>query len=415
MEKTALIQNDAVVTGILFALLALIFWSEKQKAFSGFYKVVPSLLLCYFLPALLNWPLGWVDPEKTKTYFVASRYLLPASLILLTLSVDIKATLNLGPKTLLVFLAGTLGVVIGGPIGLWVLLMFFPGWVPADPSEVWKGLSCIAGSWIGGGPNQTAMKEIFQVNDTLFGTMVVVDVFVANVWMGFLLYGANRSATFDRWLKGDNTAVEVLKKKMEDFQSSVERTPKTYDLIQLLGITFGGVALSHFLSDYITGHLDKEALKPMRLEFLADPFIWMITFATIYGLVLSVTKARSLEGIGASKWGSVFIYFLVASIGIKMNLGEIGQNLGIFIVGIVWMLFHGFFILLAARILKAPFFFAAVGSQANIGGAASAPIVATAFSPALAPVGVLLAMLGYVLGTYGALLSAYLMEWVAVN
>lgn len=415
MEKTVLIQNDAVITGILLALLALIFWSEKQKALAGFYKVVPSLLLCYFLPALLNWPLGLVDPEKTKTYFVASRYLLPASLILLTLSVDIKATLNLGPKTLLVFLAGTLGVIIGGPIGLWVLLNFFPTWVPADPSEVWKGLSCIAGSWIGGGPNQAAMKEIFQVNDTLFGTMVVVDVFVANLWMGFLLYGANRSASFDKWLKGDNSAVETLKKKMEDFQSSVERTPKTYDLIQLMGITFGGVALSHFLSDWITSHLDKDALRPMRLEFLADPFIWMITFATIYGLILSVTRARSLEGVGASKWGSVFIYFLVASIGIKMNLGEIGQNLGIFIVGIVWMLFHGFFILLTARLLKAPFFFAAVGSQANIGGAASAPIVATAFSPALAPVGVLLAMLGYVLGTYGALISAYLMEWIAIG
>lgn len=110
--------------------------------------------------------------------------------------------------------------------------------------------------------------------------------------------------------------------------------------------------------------------------------------------------------------GSVFIYILVATIGMKMDIGQVLQNLGLFAVGIVWMLVHVAVLLIVARLIRAPFFFVAVGSQANIGGAASAPVVASAFSPALAPVGVLMAVLGYALGTYGALVAAFLMQWV---
>jgi len=141
-------------------------------------------------------------------------------------------------------------------------------------------------------------------------------------------------------------------------------------------------------------------------------FFWLVVFATTIGLVLSFSSARKLEGVGASRWGSVFIYILVATIGMKMNLGEVYKNLGLFAIGIVWMLVHVGILLLVAYLIKAPFFFVAVGSQANVGGAASAPIVASAFDPALAPVGVLMAVLGYAFGTYGAIICAQLMQAV---
>ena len=141
----------------------------------------------------------------------------------------------------------------------------------------------------------------------------------------------------------------------------------------------------------------------------------LIVISTTFGLLLSFTRVRKLEGVGASRWGSVFIYILVATIGMKMNLGEVFQNLGLFAVGIIWMLVHVIILLIVAKLIKAPFFFVAVGSQANVGGAASAPVVASAFSPSLAPVGVLMAVLGYALGTYGALICAYLMQAVATG
>lgn len=411
--------NDAVVLGLLMVVLGLVFYTSSLQTpfWKKFYRIVPSLLLCYFLPALLHWPLGLISGEESSLYYMASRYLLPASLILLCLSIDFKGIMNLGPKALIMFFTATLGIIIGGPVALFLVLKLFPHLIVANPDEVWRGLSTVAGSWIGGGANQTAMKEIFDVRDDLFASMIVVDVIVANIWMGFLLYGANISDTVDRWLKADNSAITELKMRVENYQASVRKMPTTTTTFIVLAVAFGGVAFSHIGADVVTPMLARhsERLNELGLNSLTSGFFWLIVFATTLGLVLSTTKARKLEGVGASRLGSVFIYVLVATIGMKMNIGEIFENLGLFAVGIIWMAVHVTLLLLVGKLIKAPFFFVAVGSQANVGGAASAPIVASAFSPALAPVGVLMAVLGYALGTYGALISAWLMQAVSTG
>lgn len=406
--------NDAVVLGILLIVLAFVFVTSgsERRGWQQFYKYVPPLLLCYFIPALLAWPLGLISGEESQLYFVASRYFLPASLILLCIGIDFKGLVNLGPKALIMFFAATLGIILGGPIALLLTSYLAPNLFAVSSDELWRGLSTIAGSWIGGGANQTAMKEIFEVDDNLFASMIVVDVVVANIWMGFLLYGAGISKKLDAWLKADSSAIDDLQQRVEDYQASVAKIPSTTDLFLMLAVAFGGVALAHWGADLITPWLEqhKEALKAVYLDSLVSSFFWLIVIATTLGLVLSFTRARELEGVGASKWGSVFIYILVATIGMQMNLGEVYKNLGLFAVGIIWMLVHVFILLLVAKLIKAPFFFVAVGSQANVGGAASAPIVASAFSPALAPVGALMAVLGYALGTYGAIICAFLMR-----
>lgn len=452
--------SDAVVLGLLLIVLAAIFYTSSLPSWKKFYTYVPALLLCYFVPALLNWPLGLISPAwytdgitgvaaqygltiphgasydqitnllkeagipaeeyagmkgSSQLYYVSSRYLLPASLVLLCLSIDFKGIVRLGPKALIMFFAATLGIIIGGPIALLFISYVAPGIIESTPGEIWRGLSTIAGSWIGGGANQTAMKEIFSVSDNLFGTMIVVDVVVANIWMGFLLYGVNFSDRLDRWLKADNSAIEDLRKRVADYRSSIEKVPTTRDAFVLLAVAFGGVALSHWGANVITPFMNKyaESLAAMRLNSLLSSFFWLIVISTTVGLALSFTRARKIEGVGASRWGSVFIYILVATIGMKMNLGEVFDNLGLFLIGIIWMLTHVLILFIVAKLIKAPYFFVAVGSQANVGGAASAPIVASAFDAALAPVGVLMAVLGYALGTYGAIICAYLMQAVS--
>jgi uncharacterized membrane protein len=398
-------------------VLAGIFYTNSlyNHKWKKFYTVVPALLLCYFIPALLNWPFGLISGEESNLYFVASRYLLPASLILLCLSIDIKGILNLGPKALIMFFAATLGIVIGGPIALLLTSYMLPDVVGASGDDLWRGLSTIAGSWIGGGANQTAMKEIYEVADDLFGTMIVVDVVCANIWMGFLLYGANHSDKIDKKLKADNSAITELKQKVAEYRASVTKNPTTKDLFILMAIAFGGVALAHALSDVTTPFMQsfRTTLEASNLNSLMSGFFWLVVFATTIGLGLSFTKAKMMEGYGASKWGSIFIYVLVATIGMKMNLQEVFSNLGLFAIGITWMLVHVIILLVVAYLIKAPFFFVAVGSQANVGGAASAPVVASAFDVSLAPVGVLMAVLGYALGTYGAIVCAQLMAAVA--
>lgn len=412
--------NDAVVFGILMTVLVLIFntSSSTRPFWQKFYKYVPPLLLCYFIPALLHWPLGLISGEeypsggKSQLYHVASNYLLPASLILLCVSIDFKALMHLGPKALIMFLAGSLGVILGGPIALFVVTNLAPNLIPTPPEELWRGLSTIAGSWIGGSANQTAMKEIFQVDDNLFATMIVVDVLVANVWLGILLYGASIYHQIDQRLKADNSAIDELCQKVEAFQASINKIPTTTDLIRVLAVGFGGTAVAHLGADLIVPALKQyeDQLVAIRLESIISGFFWVVVIATTFGLALSFTKARNLEGVGASKMGTLFIYILVATIGMKMDIGQVLQNMGLFAVGIIWMLIHAAVLIITARLIRAPFFFFAVGSQANIGGAGSAPIVASAFSPALAPVGVLLAVLGYALGTYGGIICAYLMK-----
>lgn len=418
MHGEPFFTNDAIVLGLLCIVLAFVFVtsSSKNKRWQTFYKFVPPLLLCYFLPALLTWPLGLIDGESSSLYNpVTSRYLLPASLILLCISIDLKGIINLGPKALIMFFTATLGIVIGGPIALLLISWLAPGILETGGEPIWKGLSTVAGSWIGGGANQAAMKEIYVVSDKLFGSMLVVDIVVANIWMGFLLYGASISKKVDKWLKADSKAIDDLTERVESYSASITKNPSTTDYFMILAVAFGGTGLSHWLSDLVTPFFSAHEayLTEIGLSSLASGFFWLIVFSTTIGVALSFTRARKLEGAGATKIGSIFIYLLVASIGMKMNLGEVFNNLDAFAIGIVWMLVHVILLLVVAKLIKAPFFFVAVGSQANVGGAASAPVVASAFSPALAPVGVLMAVLGYALGTYGAILCATLMEWAS--
>jgi uncharacterized membrane protein len=458
--------NDAVVLGLLLAILAFVFVtsSSSKKGWKRLYVFFPSVLACYFLPALLNWPFYLVAPEwfdnslldflatrnlqlpsdlhsyeeikafllannidkatigtytrESQLYFMASRYLLPASLVLLCLSIDFRGLLNLGPKALIMFFAATFGIVIGGPITLLVASYVAPDIVNnAGSDEIWRGLSTVAGSWIGGGANQAAMKEIYEVSDSLFSNMIVVDVICANIWMGFLLYGANNSQKVDRWLKSDTSAITALKSKVEKFQLGVAKNPSTNEFMLLLAVTFGAVAISHIAADIITPWMDghKEFLEKYNLTSLTSGFFWLIVVSTTIGVAISFSRFKKMEGYGASKLGTIFIYVLVATIGMKMNIGDVGSNLDLFAIGIIWMAVHVIILLVVAKIIKAPFFFVAVGSQANVGGAASAPVVAAAFSPSLAAVGALMAVLGYALGTYGAIFCAEIMRVVATG
>ena len=411
MEHAPIFTNDATVLGILVMVLAFIFYtsSSENPFWKKFYTYIPALLLCYFFPSILN-SIGLISGEQSGLYFIASRYLLPASLVLLTLSIDIKGIINLGPKAIIMFLAGTFGIVIGGPLTIILLSYIYPDLVGGSgPDEIWKGLATIAGSWIGGGANQTAMKEMFGCSDKLFSAMITVDVIVANIWMAFLLYGAGISSRVDKWFKSDSSSIEALKVNLAGYQAKITRIPNLTDLMIILAVGLGITGLAHIGADIIAPWISLNA--PQLAKFsLTSKFFWLIVIATTGGLILSFTKLKKYEGAGASKVGSVFLYILVATIGMKMDALAILDNPDLFLIGIIWMLIHVVILLAVGKIIKAPFFFVAVGSQANVGGAASAPIVASAFHPSLAPVGVLLAVFGYALGTYAAWFCAILMQ-----
>ncbi len=429
MENTPFFTDDTIVFGILMLCLGLVFYTSSIKTgfWKSFYKFVPAILLCYLLPAIFN-SLGIISPhweevnangelveKSSSVYYIASRYLLPASLVLMTLSIDLKGIFNLGPKALIMFLTGTFGIIIGGPVAILLISLVSPETVGgAGFDAVWRGLSTLAGSWIGGGANQAAMLEIYQYNPDKYGGMVLVDIVVANLWMAILLIGIGKSEKIDKWLNADNTAIESLKEKVSSYAESITRNPSLTDYIIMLSIAFVAVGIAHWgaggISSFLSGNFEVFNDKSSSLSSFTSKFFWMVTIATAIGILLSYTKMKKYEGAGASKIGSIFIYVLVATIGMKMDLGMIFENPGLIAIGLVWMTIHAGLLIGVAKLIKAPYFFLAVGSQANVGGAASAPVVAAAFHPSLTTVGVLLAVFGYVVGTYGAILCTILMQ-----
>ena len=409
MADAAIIANDAVVLGLLAITLGAIFWSTESQApiWRALYKYVPALLLCYLIPAIYN-TLGLIDGEASRLYFVASRYLLPATLVLLTLAIDLGSIVRLGPKLLILFATATFGVVIGGPIAFLLWQWLAPETVAGD---VWRGLTAVAGSWIGGGANQAAMKEIFAIDSNLFGTMVAVDVIVANIWMAVLLWMAANQQRLDERRGADTQALTALRQQVEKIEAERARILKLPDLMFILAIGFGVTGLAHALATPLAGLFAGLAWAE-RLS-LASEFFWIVVLATTIGLLLSATKVRNLEGAGASKIGSAMLYVLVAAIGMQMNLRAILTSPSLFGVGLTWIAIHALLLIGMTRLLRAPTFYLAIASQANIGGAASAPVVAAAFHPSLAPVGVLLAVLGYALGTYCAWFTGQLLRLAA--
>jgi len=436
MENQPLFTNDAIVFGLLMLALGFVFFTESKTSgfWSKFYKIVPGLFMAYMVPAVLT-SFGLIAPEwetineagevithKTSIYYVSSRFLLPAALVLMTLSIDLRAVFNLGWKALIMFFTGTLGILIGGPIAILLISMVSPETVGGvGPDAVWRGLSTLAGSWIGGGANQTAMLEIYGYNQKLYGGMVFVDIVVANIWMAILLIGIGKRDRINKWLKADTSSIEELKHKVSTFTESVKRNPSLTDYMLILALAFGAVSIAHLCSGYLAPFFENtvsgiESPTTRNIfTFLGSSFFWMISIATLIAILLSFSKARNYEGAGASKIGSVFIYILVASIGMKMDLTMIFDNLGLIAIGVVWMTIHAVLLIIVAKLIKAPYFFLAVGSQANVGGAASAPIVASAFHPSLATVGVLLAVFGYAIGTIAAIGCTILMELAAAG
>ncbi len=464
------VEHPLGVLAVLLGVLGVIFWLSQQPWMQRFFRIIPVLVLCYFVPTTLT-TFG-ILPEESALYSWIKTYVLPASLFLLILSLDLPGILRLGWKPVVMLLTGTTGVVIGGPVALFIGQQFLRGEGWALPEDGWTGLAALSGSWIGGGANFLAIGDVFGTTSDMLATMVVPDVLVASVWMGALLYMAAYQHKIDAWNRADASAIRALEQRLSEFQAKVARVPSLADLIIIFALGFGASWVSYKGSDIIGNDalrqvrqaaeragvteiktspdklpvaLDDETVNAVhigraidkRLKAAPDALrdmsafeslhyhwarfvndmtgasMWKYVIVTTLGLVLSFTRVRNLEGAGASKIGSVMLYLLVATIGATANFAAVARAPGFVVVGFMWIAIHVILLLTVARLIRAPVFFMAVGSQANIGGAASAPIVASAYHPSLAPVGVLLAVAGYVLGTYAGVVCGTMLKWVA--
>lgn len=374
---------------MLGALTAGVVWACRRERPPFPFRLMPLPFWCYFLPMVLT--TTGLTPAQSPLYDAFAKYLLPASLVLLLIGTDLRAMAGLGRKALLVMLAGSLGIIVGGPT---VLLLFRSHL----PEGAWKGIGALSGSWIGGSSNMLALKESLGTPDAIFAPLVITDVVVAYGWMAILIALSKHRARIDHWLGAEPIVLEKVVN--EGRETKNELTPFRTFLLLILGFAIGYTC-------YAAGQ------RLPKVGTVLSPTAWSLILVTSVSLILSLTRVSRLESWGASRVGTHILLLLLTSLGAKASLAALREAPVFVLAGVVWVLIHAVFLIIAGKWLRAPLFLLATASQANVGGPVSTPIVAATYEPALASFGVLLAVLGNVLGTYGGLLCAYLCQKVS--
>ncbi|HSJ15923.1 MAG TPA: DUF819 family protein [Longimicrobiales bacterium] len=391
---TALLTDPMSVFAYLAAVLGAVFFVSGVPAFRRVFRVLPPVLWAYFIPTLST-TFG-IIPPASPTYEWMVRYLLPIALLLLMITVDLRSILRLGPLALAMMVAGTVGTIVGGPIAF----LLFGGLLP---EYAWTGFAALSGSWIGGTANMVAVAESVGTPDSIMGPIIVVDTIVGYGWMAVLLFLSSQQERFDRWNRASRASLEAANRRIE--LVTVRRQPiDVRTAVTIIGLAFAGSVLA--------------IRAGAALPAIGDPTIisgttWAVLMVVTGGLLLSFTPVSRLEEHGASTLGYATLYLLLGAIGAQADLRAVLSAPIFLAAGLVWIAIHAAVLLLAARLLRAPLFFFATGSMANVGGAASAPIVASVYHPAMAPVGLLMAVGGYVLGIYGGLFCAWLLSLLA--
>ncbi len=400
-----MITDPMGVFAVCAGVCAVIFWSAAQRWGQKVFRIIPSVVLVYYIPTLLSF--AGILPTQSVTYDWMRDFLLPACLFILMVTTDVRGILRIGPRAIAMMLVGSLGVIVGGPL----VFSIFRSSLPPDS---WKALASLSGSWIGGSGNFAAIKEAVGAPDSLIGPIIVVDTAVGYTWTGILLFLVKYQERFDRWNGVGTDLFADLDRRVRKSRDAKARAMTLADVTGTVAVGFVGAvgagALGRLI-DRATGpflSVHSPSLAPIFSEFT-----WMVILITSVGILLSLTPLQRIERGGASKIGYAALYLFLTSIGAKANPAGLAAAPILLLVGALWILVHIAMLFAGARLLRAPLFLVAVGSQANIGGVATAPIVASAYYEGLAPVGVLMAVLGYLVGNYAGLLCAYLLSLLA--
>jgi uncharacterized membrane protein len=384
------IQDPVLVFAYLAAVVALVFQVARVPALRPLFDRLPALVWTYFLPMLST--TAGILPAESPVYRALARYLLPASLCLLLLSSEIKAIARLGRTALIVMTVGMAGIMLGGVSGF---LLLRP-WLPPD---AWKAVGALVATWIGGSANLVAVANALSLPSELMGVLIIVDTVVAYTWMGFLISFAARQEAFDRWNKADRGAVEGVGERLRSLGGKDARPPTVAEMTLMVGLA---VVLT-------AACLKVGSLLPPVGQVL-NAFSWAIILLTTAALLLSLTPLARLEQAGASTVGYAGFYLLLASVGAQGDLRKVLSQPQFVLLGVIVIAVHAALLFAVVRLLRAPLFFLGAASQACVGGYSSAPLVAAIYHPAMAPVGLLLAVLGNVVGTYLGLAVAQILS-----
>jgi uncharacterized membrane protein len=387
-RRQTLIQDPGLVLAYLAGVVGLVFQVARVKALAPLFDRLPALVWAFFLP-MISTSVGLL-PSTSPVYAALARYLLPASLVLMLLSAELRSIARVGRTALVVMLAGCLGIMLGALAGYALLR-------PWLPPEAWKAVGALTATWTGGSANLIAVATTLGLSPELQGVIIIVDTVVGYSWMGVLIWLAGQQARVDRWLGADRSHVSGLGARLAERRETARRPLALSDVTLMVALAIGLTMVA----------LQVGARMPPVGRVL-NAFSWAVLIVTTVSLLLSFTRLARLEEAGASTLGYAGFYLLLASVGAQADLRRVASNPQFVLLGVIVITVHAAVTLLAVRLLRAPVFFFGAASQACLGGYSSAPVVAAIYEPAMAPLGLLLAVLGNLTGTYLGLFTAQL-------
>ncbi|MEW9674909.1 DUF819 family protein [Lentibacillus sp. L22] len=378
-----MITDGFMYIGVLVALAALMVGIENKFSSNRFFKFIPGIVLIYIGAAFLQ-TIGLFDNEATEAaYSNVKDALLPAMLMIMLLKCDIRSIMRLGPRMLGGYLVAVISIFLGFIIVYAVFQSFYA-------TDTWRAFGALAGSWTGGSANMVALQGILKVPENIFGYALMMDTINYAVWVMFMFWLVPFAGAFNRWTKADTS---FMQNGFEEAAATQEddHGPQFKHIMYLLGIGLLVSALSTFVGDHLP-----------EVGDVINATTWTIMIASVVGLILGQTRVSRIPG--ALDVSNVMLYIIVALIASQSDFSQIAQAPIYLISGFLILLIHLVIMLLLAKWFKYDLFTLGIASLANIGGMASAPMLAAAYSRTLIPVGVIMALIGSFLGTYFGML-----------
>jgi len=380
-----MIHNPFQIILVLLAVEASVLYLAGNLRTKHLFNFLPSMFWIYFLPMVLS--TCGIIAAKSPLYAGITKVLLPPALFLLLLNVDFKAISRLGPVALVMFFAGTFGIMLG----IVVTFVIFKPWVGA---QFWSGFGALSASWTGGSANMIAVKEALSTPDAVFMPMVIVDTIVPYTWMGVLVALAVHQKGFDSWNHSDRRILDDLARRTGNFSKQKKQSVEPGKAILIIGLGLLIGRASQAVSVYFPTVRD-----------VFSPYAWTIILVSTIAIILSMTPVSRIPNTGANKYGKWILYFVLTSIGARASLNNAAQAGILILAGVMVLFIHVIVLLVTARLIKAPMFLIATASLSNIAGLVSAPVIAEVYQPGFASVGLLLAILGHSIGAYNGIIT----------
>jgi uncharacterized membrane protein len=363
-------------------LLAAGLFPAVERRFNWrIFSVLPPIVLTYLLVTALAVSGLWqVNDEIRAAQSMLTTHMVPALLFLLMINCDLRAIWRLGPRVLAVFVCATIALFVA----FTATYLLYRHWLPGD---AWQPLAALSGSWMGGTANMIAVKQAIGMSDQHLAMSLLTDALCYSMWVVVLFSVARLATGFNRWTKAKSSG------DMEVAETPVSG-PTTYDSVLLwLGMALAVAALSGWLSGWLP------------VGSMVSDTTWTILLATAAGLVVAHTPLARFPGAGTIS--SAMLISVVAVLASQSNFAGIAAAPLYLLCGVTIIAIHAVLLIGFAKLFRFDLYLCGISSLALIGGVAATPVLAASYSRALVPVGVLLALLGYILGTgFGLLVAA---------